>query len=58
VEDHFILFPVMIIVGLFYAVWYTILIVWFLLGLICKLLVCVYKNITNKSEVNNNDVVR
>lgn len=52
-EDHFILFPVMVVVFLFYAVWYTIQLVWLLVLFIAGIIKYVYKKITKRSEVNN-----
>lgn len=56
--NHFILFPVMIIVCLFYTAWYAIKIIWLLGGAVCLLVEKIYKRIMNKSEVNNNGIVR
>lgn len=50
-EDHFLLFPVMIIIGLGYAIWYAIKIVWILILLIGRLFVGI---IGKKEKVVNN----
>lgn len=51
-EDHFLLFPIMVVVGLCYAAWYVIRIVWILILLIYKLFI----NIISKREVKNSNV--
>lgn len=51
-EDHFILFPIMIIVWLCYGIWYAIKLLWFLCGAIGILISKLYKNI-NKNAVKD-----
>lgn len=53
-EDHFILFPIMILLGIIYAIWYMIKLVWFLLGATVILI----RRISSKknNEASNNEI--
>jgi len=59
-EDHFLLFPILILVGILYVAWYIIKLIWITLGLIFILIRKIYRKIMNKNVegVNNNNVIR
>ena len=58
-EDHFVLFPILILIGVMYAAWYAIKLIYFTLGAIGLLVYKFFKKKpNNETEVDNNNVNR
>lgn len=53
-EDHFILFPIMVIIWLCKGIWYTLQLIYFILGAICLLIYKLFKK-TDKNEIEMDD---
>lgn len=58
-ENHFIMFPIMIVIGLIYGIWYFVKLSWILIGFIIMLIAKPFKKIINKNQRGvNNNVIR